>query len=166
LARAGAGDGAAAPEINNIERLFSQETRAHLSVERGGVVLGPEDVEEDGVGAGVGVVVHAHHLGVARAAAADVAVGRGVAVALRVPDLRARHAGEALVRQLHAPEAARRELRQGQALARRRVPVRRQRRARRVSGGHGGARGGRSICLLGVVVVEGAGDGWMDRLPI
>ena len=44
-------------------------------------MLGPEDVEEDVVGAGVGVVVHAHHLGVARAAAADVAVGRGVAVA-------------------------------------------------------------------------------------
>lgn len=131
-------------------------------------MLGPEDVEEDVVGAGVGVVVHADHLGVARAVAADVAVGGGVAVALRVPHLRARHAWEALVHQLHAPEAARGELGQGQAFARRRVPVRRQGRARRVSGGHGGARG-RPMCLGwdggGFGFVCGGAESRRTRLP-
>ena len=105
--------------------------RTYLSVERGGVDLCPEDVEERGVGAGLGVVVQAHRLGVPGAVAADELVRGGLVVALRVPDLRARHAGEALVRQLHAPEATRRELRQFQAIARRGVRVRCQVQGRR-----------------------------------
>ena len=125
-------------------------------------MLGPEDVEEDLVGAGLGVVVHAHHLGVPRAAAADVAVGRLVAVALRVAHLRARHARETLVRQLHAPEAPRRELRQLKALAGRRVGVRPQGRVRRagVGVGHGDGRGSRGRrwpiwrSWLGIEVVD------------
>ena len=85
---------------------------ADLAVGRGGIVARPEDVEEVVELAGGDVVVDADDLVVVGGAGADVLVGRVVEVPLAVSHLGASHAGDALERELHAPEAPGAELRE------------------------------------------------------
>ncbi|GMN41068.1 hypothetical protein TIFTF001_010289 [Ficus carica] len=90
----------------------------HLAIEHGGIVPGPENVEKRLEAALLRIVLNPNDLGVVGRARTDILVGRIVKQALRVPNLRLPDAGDALERQLDAPEAAGAEL--GELLARRR----------------------------------------------
>ena len=75
-----------------------------LPVGRGGIVLGPEDVEQVLVGDLCRVVLDLHHLGVVGPAGADILVARIFQRAALVTGERLMHAGDSVERSLYAPE--------------------------------------------------------------
>lgn len=109
----------------------------NLAVEGGGIMAGPEEVEEGGVGADGGIELEANDLDVVGLAGADKLVGGVTGMALGESHLRLGHTMDPLEGKLHPPEAACGKLGKFMAGDLRRVQIRGQCRIFNAMGSHG-----------------------------